>query len=134
MDKSEERLRDEIYEAYEVLMDLRNWLHHHPFDPGPDAVSVPRDKLYRLLGAIPLIAGYALGSMPLSPMPIKTTKRLAKTMANAYPQLCVAALALILKHVDYTSRRCTPTEQIGAILPADILFKARAALHGMEPA
>ena len=38
-------------------------------------------------------------------------------------------LQVILDCVDYTAGACGPTERVGAVLPKDIIKKARAALR-----
>ncbi|MDR5790260.1 hypothetical protein P9281_27320 [Caballeronia sp. LP003] len=128
MDQSDQRLRDDIYEMYELSVELGACLNTARSDP--DTVSVPRSKLSRFVGLVPFIAGYAMAVMPLTPTP--ATKRRAKQVENADPALCAVALAQMLKHVDYTSRKCTFTEQIGAVLPVEVIYQARAALNAYK--
>lgn len=133
MDKSEraeQAARDQIYEAYELAVELGTALTTaRDIDK---MVVVSRSKLRRLISIVPMIAGYAMAAMPLTPMPIKANRARAKAIEHADPQLCCEALALILKHVDYTSRRCTFTEQIGAVLPVEVIHQARVALNAYK--
>jgi hypothetical protein len=42
------------------------------------------------------------------------------------------ALLVMLDQVDYTHRACTLTEAVGAVLPVDVIYKARRALQLTE--
>lgn len=40
-----------------------------------------------------------------------------------------SVILLLLDHVDYTAKNCSQTDMVGAVLPADIIAKARKSLH-----
>jgi hypothetical protein len=42
---------------------------------------------------------------------------------------CRDALLLVLDQVDYTAGACSLTEMVGAVLPKEVIQKAREALH-----
>ena len=44
------------------------------------------------------------------------------------PLTCKEALQLILDQVDYTNNACGPTEMVGAVLPTEVIARAREAI------
>jgi hypothetical protein len=50
----------------------------------------------------------------------------------AAPEI-LQALRVLLDQVDYTSGACTMTEMVGAVLPREVLAKARAAIKRAAP-
>ncbi|MCG7402991.1 hypothetical protein [Caballeronia zhejiangensis] len=125
--KSDKAMREMLYEAYELAYELSRAAHAASRDS--ENAVVPRSKLQRLLAIVPLIASYAFEKMSVVPLNVKAEKRRTQQMQNADPILCCLALAKILKHVDYTGRACNYTEQVGAILPVEVIWQARAALN-----
>jgi hypothetical protein len=131
MDKSDRLVRDHIYEVYEAIHELKALMNTN--QPDLDVVQIPRNKLSRFLSVTAFAIGYAMAVMPLVPASTKPRgKRREKALQYADPKLCCEALTLMLDHVDYTSQRCTFTEQIGAVLPVEVIYQARVALNAYK--
>lgn len=45
---------------------------------------------------------------------------------------CKEALQLVLDQVDYTSGACSVTEMVGAVLPKEVIAKAREAIAAAD--
>lgn len=52
----------------------------------------------------------------------------AKKQEREHVDALIAALGAILDAADYTSGACRPTEMVGAVLPVELIGRARAAI------
>jgi hypothetical protein len=123
MNQADEQFRETIFEAYELSEQLRALFDSVASDA--DSVPVPRSLISRVSVILPLVAGFALASLPI----MRTVQRF-ETIARADHDACADALALVLDHVDYTNDACKPDELVSAVLPAEILIKVRGVLNG----
>ena len=57
----------------------------------------------------------------------------AARMAEAFPEM-LAAMKVLLDHVDYTSGACRATEMVAGVLPAQTIKQAYAAIAAGEAA